>query len=151
MKLKKYRLGIALTVILTTSYMACRKALDIPPPTQSEASYFTKESGYRTAIIGVYASLTDFYSTSSSSGGSGEAEFPSFYLPGDDLPINTSNPFEISGGSITPAPGDIDHFYKSNYIMIGRANKVLQSWKRLRPAFLPRPTCRATLKAKPCF
>lgn len=126
MKLKKYRLGIALTAILTTSYMACRKALDIPPPTQSEASYFTKESDYRTAIIGVYASLTDFYSTSSSSGGSGDAELQSFYLPGDDLTINTSNPFEIFGGSINPANGDIDHFYKSNYIMIGRANKVLQ-------------------------
>lgn len=126
MKSKVLPLGTAVMMLLTLTYVACKKTLNIPPPTQSEYTYFKSESDFRTAIIGVYASLTDFYSSSNSAGGSGDAELQTFYLPGDDLTVNNAATFEIFGGGINPNNGDVNNFYKSNYIMIGRANKVLE-------------------------
>mgnify|MGYP000488604880 CR=1 FL=1 len=54
---------LGITFLLTTViYLACNKdILNIPPPTQSENSFFTTESEFRTALIGTYATLTDYY------------------------------------------------------------------------------------------
>jgi len=106
-------------------YVACnKKALNIPPPTQSESSFFTSESEFRTAIIGAYSSLTDFYS-SANSGSGGSAVLELWFLPGDDLSQNGSQSFEFFNG-LNPSDGKLNQFFKSAYVMIGRANKVLQ-------------------------
>ncbi|MEJ7588229.1 MAG: RagB/SusD family nutrient uptake outer membrane protein [Ferruginibacter sp.] len=106
-------------------YLACNKnALDVPSPTQSEGTYFTSEAEFRTAILGAYASLTDYYSSSNSGGGFGNAELQAWFLPGDDLTIGSGNSFEIFKG-LSSSDGTLNQVWKSSYIMIGRSNKVL--------------------------
>lgn len=107
-------------------YLACnKKALDRPSPTQSEGTYFANEAQFRTAILGVYATLTDYYSSSNAGGGFGSAELQAWFLPGDDLSIGNGNSFEIFKG-LTGSDGALNQVWKSSYIMIGRANKVIE-------------------------
>jgi len=120
-----YTLGLAL-LSGTLLYLACNKSdLDIPPPTQSEASFFKSENEFRTAVLGVYAGITDYYSASNSGGGFGSAELEAFYLPGDDLTMTGSSPFEFFNG-LTASNDKLKQIWKSSYIIIGRANKVIQ-------------------------
>lgn len=107
-------------------YLACnKKLLDKPSPTQSEGTYFANEAQFRTAILGVYATLTDYYSSSNAGGGFGSAELQAWFLPGDDLSIGNGNSFEIFKG-LTGSDGALNQVWKSSYIMIGRANKVIE-------------------------
>ncbi|MEO5892163.1 MAG: RagB/SusD family nutrient uptake outer membrane protein [Ferruginibacter sp.] len=107
-------------------HLACNKqSLDIPSPTQSEGTYFSSEAEFRTAILGAYATLTDYYSSSNSGGGFGSAELQAWYLPGDELTIGNGNSFEIFKG-LAGSNGSLNQVWKSSYIMIGRSNKVLQ-------------------------
>ena len=56
--------------------IACnKKDLNINPPTATEKSYFTSETEFRTAVIGVYAGLTDLYSCANSAGAGNNAGF----------------------------------------------------------------------------
>lgn len=106
-------------------YVACnKKALNIPPPTQSEASFFTSESEFRTAIIGAYARLNDYYS-SANPGSGGSAELQVWFMPGDDLSVNGGEVFEIFSG-LNPSTGKLNQFFTSSYVMIARANKIIQ-------------------------
>src|SRR5215207_4634458 len=107
-------------------YLACNKSnLEIASPTQTEGTYFTSESEFRTSIIGAYAALTDYYASSNSAGGFGNAELQAWYLPGDDLTLGGGNSFEIFKG-LSAGDGSLNQVWKSSYIMIGRANKVLE-------------------------
>jgi starch-binding outer membrane protein, SusD/RagB family len=107
-------------------YIACnKKSLNVPSPTQSEGTYFQSEAEFRTAIMGAYSILVDFYSSSNSGGGFGNAELQAWYLPGDDLTIGNGNSFELFKG-LSSADPTINQLWKSCYIMIGRANKVLE-------------------------
>src|SRR6187549_839416 len=126
MKRSYIKLLVGLFFISSFLYLACNKsALDIPSPTQSEGTYFSSEAEFRTAILGAYATLTDYYSSSNSGGGFGNAELQAWYLPGDDLTIGNGNSFEIFKG-LSGSNGSLNQVWKSSYIMIGRANKVLQ-------------------------
>lgn len=114
---------ITLTLVI---YMACnKKSLNVPSPTQSEGTYFTNEAEFRTAIMGAYSVLIDFYSSSNAGGGFGNAELQAWYLPGDDLTIGNGNSFELFKG-LSSADPTINQLWKSCYIMIGRANKILE-------------------------
>jgi starch-binding outer membrane protein, SusD/RagB family len=105
-------------------YLACnKKALNIPPPTQSEGSFFTTEGEFRTAMAGAYATLVDYYS-SANSGSGGSAMLEVWLLPGDDMTIDNSESFEFFNG-LNSSDGKLNQFFKSSYIMIGRANKIL--------------------------
>ncbi|MEO8764007.1 MAG: RagB/SusD family nutrient uptake outer membrane protein [Ginsengibacter sp.] len=119
-------------------YLACnKKNLDIPSPTQSEGTYFTNEAEFRTAVLGVYAMLTDYYSSSNAGGGFGNAELQAWFLPGDDLTIS-GNSFELFKG-LSSSDGSLNQVWKSSYIMIGRANKVLQKAVAASPDVFPTP------------
>lgn len=108
-------------------YVACNKdKLNVPPPTPTEASYFSTEIEFRTAILGVYAVLSDYFSSSNSAGGSGSAELETFFLPGDDLTSQTEEVFEIFGNNLNLTQGKIQQIWGSSYILLNRANKVLQ-------------------------
>ncbi|MBL4677395.1 MAG: RagB/SusD family nutrient uptake outer membrane protein [Mucilaginibacter sp.] len=124
MKPRYIKFLAAASVLVSFAYTACKSVLDVPPPTQSEDTYFKTEGEFRTATLGVYATLTDFYSSASASAG-GNAMLKSFYLPGDDLTMSSANNYEIFKG-LTSSDGDLSYFFRSNYIMIGRANKVLE-------------------------
>jgi len=107
-------------------YVACNKdKLNVPPPTPTEASYFSTEIEFRTAILGVYAVLSDYFSSSNSAGGSGSAELETFFLPGDDLTSETEEAFEVFGNNLNLTQGKIQQIWGSSYILLNRANKVL--------------------------
>lgn len=127
MKRRQSYLSIGLFLLGgTVFYLACNKSdLEIPPPTQSEASFFKSESEFRTAVLGIYAGVTDYYSASNSGGGFGSAELESFYLPGDDVTITGGSSFEFFDG-LTGDNDKLKQIWKSSYIIIGRANKVLE-------------------------
>ena len=116
---------IVLTVILLTTITCNKKLLNLPPPTASELTYFTTQSAFKEAILGVYATLTDYYSSSNESvGGTWEGEVT--WLPGDDLTNGGSQVFEDFNG-INPSVGQIgEDFRKCAYLLLGRANIVPQ-------------------------
>lgn len=107
-------------------YLACnKKSLNVPSPTQSEGTYFKSEAEFRTAIMGVYAVLTDYYSSSNSGGGFGSAELRTWFLPGDDLTVGNNDAYETFKG-ISASSGVLNQVWRSSYIMLGRANKVIE-------------------------
>ncbi len=125
----KFIVKILLSMIAVTSlvfYFACNKGkLNVPPPTPTEASYFSSEIEFRTAILGVYAVLSDYFSSSNSAGGSGSAELETFFLPGDDLTSQTEEVYEVFGNNLNSTQGKIQQIWGSSYILLNRANKVL--------------------------
>lgn len=127
MRLKKSFVTAGFVLISGTFlYLACnKKHLEIPPPTQSEESFFKSENEFRTAVLGIYAGLTDYYSASNSGGGFGSAELEAFYLSGDDLTLTVSSNFEFFDG-LNGSNDKLKQIWKSSYIIIGRANKVLE-------------------------
>ena len=132
-------------------YFACnKKALDVPSPTQSEGTYFSSEAEFRTAMIGVYAMLTDYYSSSNSGGGFGNAELQAWFLPGDDLTIGSGNSFEIFKG-LNGGDGTLNQVWKSSYIMIGRANKVLQRANSASAGVFTTPGLQNAIKGESLF
>ena len=125
-------------LVSTFFYLACnKKALNIPPPTQSESSFFTSESEFRTAVIGAYAKLTDLYS-SANPGSGGSAMLEVWFLPGDDLSQNRGLNLEIFKG-LDPSNGKLNQFFKSTYGLIGRANKVLEKIDNAEPGIFTTP------------
>jgi hypothetical protein len=131
--------SISLFLLLVLAYPACnKKALNVPPPTPTEDSYFSTETEFRTAVVGVYASLTDYYSSSNVAGGSGSAVSESFLLPGDDLTTNSSEDYEIFSG-LSPADAKLNQIFVSSYILIGRANTVLQKLRDVKAGVFTTP------------
>ena len=124
MKKNILKISVCLLVLLIT-YTACNEEnLTLQPGVVTADNYFKSEADFRTAIIGAYSTLTDYYS-SSNSGSGGQAESVIFYLPGDDLTINNTEAYEIFG-SIGPNEGKLSSFYKSSYILVNRANLILE-------------------------
>jgi starch-binding outer membrane protein, SusD/RagB family len=124
--MKQRSIKIVATFFLLTAgvYLACnKKKLDIPPPSQSEAGFFNTEYEFRTAVIGAYASLTDYYS-SAGAGFGGDAMLQAWFLPGDDLTSGDEQAFEVFKG-INTSNGKLSNFFRSSYIIAGRANKIM--------------------------
>ena len=120
-----YILTLALFVVVFFTNINCnKKLLNIPPPTASELTYFTSEAAFKNAIMGAYASLTDFYSSSNESG-SGVWEGEVTWLPGDDLTNGMAQPYEDFNG-INPSGGPLGDFFNSCYLLLGRTNLVLK-------------------------
>lgn len=125
--------------LLILVYIACdKKALNVAPPTPTEESYFSSETEFRTAVVGVYASIIDYYSSANIPGGGGVAESEAFLLPGDDLTVNAAEPYEIFSG-INPDEGKLGDIFGSSYILIGRANTVLQKLRSVKDGIFTTP------------
>jgi starch-binding outer membrane protein, SusD/RagB family len=137
-------------VITAVIYLSCNKdVLNIPPPTQSENSFFTTESEFRTAMIGTYAALTDYFS-SANSGSGGSAVLQLWFLPGDDLTHSGSEAYEIFNG-LNPSDGKLNQFFKSSYVLIARANKVMEKLREADPAIFTTPNMRNYLEGESLF
>jgi len=124
--MKKIKLKLSLTtLVVVMTYTACNKsALNLKPAVVTADNYFTTEANFRSAIIGVYAALTDFYSSSNESSG-GQAESEIQYLAGDDLTITSVTPYEVFTG-ITPNESYLNSYFASCYVLINRSNQVFQ-------------------------
>ncbi|HTE25896.1 RagB/SusD family nutrient uptake outer membrane protein [Flavitalea sp.] len=106
-----------------TIFNGCDKSkLDLLPHGPTEQSYFSSESEFNKAVLGVYSKLTDFFWYN---GGPGNTSVTVFLLPGDDLTTNQGGEeFEIF--SMQPSSGRLGYLYSRHYQMINRANLVNQ-------------------------
>jgi starch-binding outer membrane protein, SusD/RagB family len=151
----KFRIKIyCVAVLLFTSvtYIACDKSiLNIPPPNPSEASYFINENEFRAAVLGAYAVITDYYSCSNIAGGGGSAELETFFLPGDDLTIKEEEGYEVFGNKIAPAEGKLQQIFGSSYLLINRANKVLEKIETVAAAVYTTPNLKNYNKGEALF
>lgn len=109
-----------------------KKNLDITSPQISETAYFTSEAEYRMAIIGAYATLTDYFSTASIGGANNTSQTKIWTLPGDDLSIEQNMPFDYFQ-NMNPGNGDVSNFFRSSYVLLNRTNKVLFNVRNARP------------------
>jgi starch-binding outer membrane protein, SusD/RagB family len=123
--------ALLLTIISSCIfYSSCdKKKLDLLPHGPTEAVYFSTESEFSKAILGVYAKLTDLYGRVVLRDGNSSPQstlMPIYLLPGDDITTNnTGEEFEIFG-SLQSSSGRINDFYKALYQVIGRSNVVLE-------------------------
>lgn len=123
MKIKRVKLWLALALIPMV-YSACNDdKLDWGPLGETEASYFTEEFHFERGILGVYAKLTDIYWY----GASGSPGFLHriWLLPGDDITVTGTDPFEIFE-NLQPSNGQLGAYYEALYRLIGRANAMIQ-------------------------
>ncbi|MBC7849034.1 MAG: RagB/SusD family nutrient uptake outer membrane protein [Chitinophagaceae bacterium] len=137
-------------------YIACnKKVLDVPPPTVSELSFFKSEAEFRKAIIGAYAGIIDYYSTGNHGGGGGgtggSAMLEVWFKPADDVTVTAaSDAFEYFD-NITPGAGKLDQAFRSSYVMIGRANKVIEKLREADPAIFVTTGMRETMEGEMLF
>ena len=109
-----------ITGLLVISLSCNKNDLEVQPVNATEADYFKTEAEFNKAVIGVYARLTALYNHNG-----GTHIIPMFVLPGDDVTITGSNPFE-QFATLTSTNGVSNLFYQQIYQLIGRANVVLQ-------------------------
>lgn len=120
--------SILLTLIaVVIVYESCKKSdLDLLPHGPTEAAYFTQESDFTKAVLGVYAKMDDWYwYNGAQSFGATSSGLNMLLLPGDDITCGDQNTFEIFG-SIDPSNYLIGYFYQIAYQLIARANVVLE-------------------------
>jgi hypothetical protein len=118
------KLSLVLVVLATgTIFNGCDKSkLDLLPHGPTEQSYFSSESEFNKAVLGVYSKLTDFFWFN---GGPTNSTVTVFLLPGDDITTNQGGEeFEIF--SMQPSSGRLGYLYSRHYQMINRANLVIQ-------------------------
>jgi hypothetical protein len=106
-----------------TIFYGCDKSkLDLLPHGPTEQSYFSTESEFNKAVLGVYSKLTDFFWYNA---GPTNTTVTVFLLPGDDITTNQGGEeFEIF--SMQPSSGRLGYLYSRHYQLINRANLVLQ-------------------------
>jgi hypothetical protein len=151
MKRITIKAGIVVLAILATNITCKKNPLNVPSPTATEQTYFTTPSAFNSAILGGYAALTDFYSSSNESG-SGQWEGEVTWLPGDDLTNGTAQPYEDFSNGINPSEPYVTDFFGSCYLLLGRANTVLQQFTEVQPSvFSSNPTLGNNYKGEALF
>jgi len=99
---------------------SCNKdILKINPSSPTESAYFTQQSAFEQAVLGIYAKLTDLYSYNNVNWLQEVV-----LLPGDALTTTQQNNFE--NFILSPDNGKLNGYYDACYQMITRANVVLQ-------------------------
>lgn len=131
--MKKVFLRVLIIIFVCSSavlYYGCKKShLDLLPHGSTEQTYFSTESEFTQAVLGVYAKLSDLYGwvvLNNGNAGPDAILMPIFLLPGDDITTNRSSEEFEQFGSLQPSSGRVANFYKALYQLIARANVVLE-------------------------
>jgi hypothetical protein len=115
---------IAIVVILASgmaTIYGCKKSdLDLLPRSPTEKDFFANETEFNTAVLGVYAKMSDFFWYNG-----GGSPMPVFLLPGDDITTNNNNEEFEQFGQINPGSGRLSYLYSRHYQLINRANTLL--------------------------
>jgi hypothetical protein len=135
--------GLGLTILLFSIevvYNSCNKSdLDLSPHGPTEEIYFSQQSEFQKAILGIYSKFNDFYWYDGLDGYGGVASGGNMVLlPGDDITTSDQNAYEIFS-TIKPSDGILNRFYASCYQMIARANVVLQKIAGVAPGIYTTP------------
>jgi len=133
-------------------YNGCKKSdLDLLPHGPTEASYFSQESDFTKAVLGVYAKLDDwFWYNGAASYGGGASGLNMILLPGDDITCGDQNPFEIFG-PIEPSNYLVNYFYKTAYQIVARANVVLEKVAEVKDGIYTTPNLKDYHKGEALF
>ena len=115
-----HRYTLLIVTFLVTSVSCNKDDLEVNPVNATEADYFKTEAEFNKAVIGVYARLTALYNHNG-----GTHLIPMYVLPGDDVTLTGSNPFE-QFATLTSTNGVNNLYYQQIYQLVGRANIVLQ-------------------------
>jgi starch-binding outer membrane protein, SusD/RagB family len=122
-----------LLVVLVLTITCKKNPLNVPSPTANEQTYFTTPAAFNSVVLGTYAALTDFYSSSNETGG-GQWEGEVTWLPGDDLTNGTAQAYEDFSNAINPSEPYLTDLFGSCYLLLGRANTVLAQIKAVDPS-----------------
>lgn len=137
-----------LIIIGVTANYSCNKSnLDLLPHGPTEESYFTQESDFTKAVLGVYAKMDDLFWYN---GCQTCSTMPIFILPGDDITTSADDEFEIFG-PIQPSSGRVDYFYKTWYQIIERANVVIQKVNEVQDGVYQTPNLKNYHKGEALF
>ena len=133
-------------------YNSCKKSdLDLLPHGPTELTYFTQESDFTKAVMGIYAKMDDWYwYNGANSYGGTSSGLNMILLPGDDITCGDQNAFEIFG-PIEPANYIINHFYQTAYQMATRANIVLLKIAEVKDGIYTTPNLRDYHKGEALF
>ena len=146
---------IFLIFLLTTIviiYDGCKKSdLDLSPHGPTESSFFSQESDFTKAVLGVYAKMDDwFWYNGLQSYGGGSCGLNMILLPGDDVTSQDANDFEIFG-PIEPSNYLINYFYQTAYQMVARANVVLEKVAEVKDGIYVTPNLKDYHKGEALF
>lgn len=118
--MKKHIIKSAILVVLLAAGASCNKELlNIQPSSPTETAYFTQESAFQQAVLGIYAKLTDLYSYNNVNWLQ-----EVILLPSDELTTTQQNNFEDF--VLSPDNGKLNGYYNACYQLIARANVVLE-------------------------
>jgi len=150
--MKTYLKKIFIIVLLASCcniYFGCKRSdLDLLPHGPTEASFFTKESDFTKAVLGVYAKINDVYWYN---GGPDNTTVPVFLLPGDDITTNQNNEEFEQFSPIQSSSQRVDYFYKVWYQLIARANVVLEKIDKVEPGIYITPNLQDYNKGEALF
>lgn len=120
MKNFQTKIGAVLVALLAVSYGCNEKNIDLEPLSVTEAAYFKEEIDFDRSVLAIYAKLSDFYWFN------GNNPIHGFWqLPGDDITTTGTVANEIFG-TLQPANGGIQNYYRTTYQLINRANTTLE-------------------------
>jgi hypothetical protein len=124
MKFNILKIAILIIGAVVFINLSCNKShLDLLPHGPTEQSYFTQESDFTKAVLGIYAKMNDLFWFN---GGAGSSTISIFILPGDDITTNNSTEEFEQFGPLEPSSGRVNYFYATWYQLIYRANVVIQ-------------------------
>ena len=144
--------AICLLAVIGTIADSCKKSdLDLLPHGPTEASYFTQESDFTKAVLGVYAKLDDWYWYNGAAAYGGVASGQNMILlPGDDITTGDQNPFEIFG-PIEPSNGILNSYYQTAYQIVARANVVIEKINEVADGIYTTPGLKDNHKGEALF
>jgi starch-binding outer membrane protein, SusD/RagB family len=148
---KIFAIPLLLTIAVFV-YESCKKSdLDLLPHGPTELAYFTQESDFTKAVLGVYAKMDDWYwYNGAQSFGATSSGLNMLLLPGDDITCGDQNTFEIFG-SIDPSNYIINYFYQIAYQLIARANVVLEKVDAVKEGVYTTPNLKDYHKGEALF
>lgn len=132
-------------------YNSCKKSdLDLLPHGPTELTFFTQESDFTKAVLGIYAKMDDWYwYNGAESYGGTSSGFNMILLPGDDITCGDQNPFEIFG--MQPSNYVIGYFYQTAYQLATRANVVLLKIAEVKDGIYTTPNLKDYHKGEALF
>ena len=147
--MKKYNLKTFIFTVLasTVIYSSCDKSqLDLLPHGPTEANFFSEESEFNKAVLGVYAKMTDFYGFNANN-----PQVGFFFLPGDDITTNASNDESEVFSSLQPSSGRVSFMYQKFYQQINRANTLLEKIETVKEGIYTTPNLKNYHKGEALF
>ncbi len=142
--LKRY--GVVSIIAMFLSLSCNSDKLELLPHGPTEANFFAQESDFTKAVYGMYSKLSDFFWYNG-----GSPLTPMLFLEGDDITTNASDQaFEVFG-PIQPSNGSISYMYQNLYVLVARANVVIEKVDEVKDGIYVTPNLKSYHKGEAFF